>query len=156
MEVYSNEAEFSWFSIKRNRSWLCRYSSRLKLWTRLSMDWWIKMEQMWYWLQYTIWYWSEVNESECCYNSVKYIGIIRRNGKSEAENIILKLYQKRYFLEEISTLSKTIESKSLVKKSSSIYSLYPVLNDKGLLCVGKDLHLMSFVFILFYFQKKGI
>ena len=55
---------------------------------------------------------------------------------NEAENIILKLYQKQWFLEEISALSKTVESKSLVKKSSSIYSLDPVLNDKGLLCVG--------------------
>ena len=55
---------------------------------------------------------------------------------NEAENIILKLYQKQWFLEEISALSKTVESKSLVKKSSSIYRLDPVLNDKGLLCVG--------------------
>ena len=54
---------------------------------------------------------------------------------NEAENIILKLYQKQCFLEEILALSKTVESKSLVKKSSSIYSLDPILNGKGLLCV---------------------
>ena len=55
---------------------------------------------------------------------------------NEAENIIWKLYQKRCFLEEISALSKIVESKSLVKKSSSTYSLDPVLNDKRLLFVG--------------------
>ena len=54
---------------------------------------------------------------------------------NEAENIILKLYQKQCFLEEILALSKNVESKSLVKKSSSIYKLDPILNDKGLLCV---------------------
>ena len=54
---------------------------------------------------------------------------------NEAENIILKLYQKQCFLEEILALSKNVESKSLVKKSSSIYKLDPMLNDKGLLCV---------------------
>ena len=58
---------------------------------------------------------------------------------NEAENIILKFYQKQCFLEEILALSKTVESKSLAKKSSSIYSLNPILNDKGLLCVGSRL-----------------
>ena len=58
------------------------------------------------------------------------------NLSNEAENIMFKMYQKQCFLEEISALSKTVEYKSLVKKSSSIYSLDPVLNDKGLLCVG--------------------
>ena len=55
---------------------------------------------------------------------------------NEAGNIIWKLYQKRCFLEEISALSKIVESKSLVKKNSSTYSLDPVLNDKRLLFVG--------------------
>ena len=58
---------------------------------------------------------------------------------NEAKNIILKFYQKQCFLEEILALSKTVESKSLVKKSSSIYSLNPILNDKGLLYVGSRL-----------------
>ena len=35
---------------------------------------------------------------------------------NEAENIILKLYQKQCFLEEILTLSKTVESKSLCQE----------------------------------------
>ena len=48
----------------------------------------------------------------------------------EVDNIILKLYQKQCFLEEILALSKTAESKSLVKKSSSIYSPDPILNGK--------------------------
>ena len=55
---------------------------------------------------------------------------------NEAENIISKLYRNQCFFEEISALSKTVESKSLVKKSSSIYSLDSILNDKGLMCVG--------------------
>ena len=45
-------------------------------------------------------------------------------------------YLKQCFLEEIPALSKTVESKSLAKKSSGIYSLDPTLNDKGLLCAG--------------------
>ena len=49
-------------------------------------------------------------------------------------------------------------SKSLLKKSSSVYSLDPILIDKGLLCMGVGLKRspFNFVFILFYFQKKGI
>ena len=54
------------------------------------------------------------------------------NLMNEAENIILKLFQKQCFFEEILALSKTVESKSLVKES--INSLDPILNDKGL-CV---------------------
>ena len=54
---------------------------------------------------------------------------------NQAENIILKLHQKQCFLEEISALSKTVESKSFANKSSSIYSLDPLLNDNRLLCV---------------------
>ena len=55
---------------------------------------------------------------------------------NEAENIILKLCQKQCFFEEISAISKPVESKSLAKKNSSIYSLDLILDDKGLLCVG--------------------
>ena len=58
---------------------------------------------------------------------------------NEAENIMLKLYLKQCLFEEISGLSKTVESKSLAKKSSSIYSLDPILNHKGILCVRSRL-----------------